>query len=193
MNREDENIYNRIEPRLYKLIIHRVQHANYVLDIGCGKCKLVNILAKHMKTIVIGVDIDDSGFANGMKEAEDLGVLGRVKCIKIDAQFLTSAIDKKFEAAVSLYALHEYEKPVNVLQEVYRALKPGGKIILVDFLKGSTAEKLWDEDYYTEDQIKYLLKKVGFRNLERAFPEGHELVFVEGKKLSTIENNDRLG
>ncbi len=180
----EETIYARIEPKLYELIIQRIIQAKSILDIGCGNCKLVNILAKQTENKVIGVDINDTGFANGKSEAEGLDVSERVKCIKVDAQFLTTAIDNKFEAAISVYALHEYEKPKEVLQEVHRALKPGGKIIVVDFLAGSTAQRLWDEDYYTEEQIKRLLSRAGFRNLETVFPRGRELVLVEGKKLS---------
>jgi len=128
------------------------------------------------------VDIDDSGFANGISDAEVLGVSKRIKCIKVDAQFLTTVIDEQFEAVVSVYALHEYEKPEEVLQEAHRVLKPGGRIIVVDFLEGSTAQRLWNEDYYTEGQIRNLLQKLGFRDIETVFPEGRELVLVEGMK-----------
>ena len=184
MNKSKETIYDKIESRLYELIIQRVKQAKFILDIGCGDCKFVNILAKRTKSKIFGVDIDDSGFANGISESLDLGVSERIKFIKVDAKILTTAINKKFDAVVSVYALHEYEKPEKVLQEVHRALKPGGKIVIVDFLRGSTAEELWDEDYYTEEQIRNLLQKLGFRNIETVFPEGRELVLVEGKKLS---------
>ena len=184
MNNLEENIYDKIESKLNELIIQRVKQAKFILDIGCGECKLVNILAKRTKSKIFGVNIDKSGFANGISEAQVLGVSERIKFIKADAQFLTTAIDKKFDAAVSVYALHEYEKPKEVLQEVHRALKFDGKIIVVDFLEGSSAEELWHEDYYTEEQIKDLLQKSGFRIIETVFPEGRELVLVEGKKLS---------
>ena len=155
------------------------------MDIGCGKCKLVNLLAKQTQSKIIGVDINESGFANRIKEAKDLGVTRRVKYIKMDAQFLTTTIDSKFEAAVSVYALHEYEKPAEVLREVHRVLKPGGKIVIVDFLKDSTAQRLWDEDYYTEEQIKELLRKNRYGKIEVVFPERRELVLIEGMKIST--------
>lgn len=143
MNKSEETIYDKIESRLYELIIQWAKQAKCILDIGCGECKLVNILAKQTRSKIFSVDINNSGFANGMSEAEVLDVSKRIKCIKVDAQFLTTAIDEQFEAVVSVYAIHEYEKPEEVLQEVHRVLKPGGKIIVVDFLEGSTAEKLW--------------------------------------------------
>ena len=183
MNKSEETIYDKIESKLYELIIQRVKWANLIVDIGCGECKLVNILAKRTRSKIFGVDINDSGFANGISEAQDLGVSERIKFIKVDAKFLTTVIDRKFDAVVSVYALHEYEKPEKVLQEVYRALKPGGKIIIIDFLEGSTAEELWNEDYYSEEQIKDLLQSSGFKNLETVFPERRELILFEGKKL----------
>lgn len=186
-------IYDEIENRLYEMITQRVKNSEYILDVGCGDCQLVNKLARETKSKVIGIDIHDFGFAKGRNEAKRLGVSDLVKCIKGDAQFLTSVFDEKFDVAISVYALHEYKKPVKILKEVNRALKPRGKIFIIDFIKGSTAERLWSERYYTPNQIKDLLKKSSFNDIETEFPEKKELVFIQGRKKSKQWVLDAVG
>lgn len=102
--------------------------------------------------------------------------------MKVDARCFASVINEKMDMAVSMYAFHEFEKTIEVIKEVNKVLKPGGKILIIDFIKGSTAEKLWSERYYTPEQIKGLLKEAGFNELETEFPEAKELVFVQGIK-----------
>jgi len=183
---ETETIYDRVKDRLYEMIAQEVKTGEHLLDIGCGECRLINTLAKKTGSKAWGVDIDDCGFAKGMKEAKQLGVSNLIKYMKVDAQFLTSAIEKKFEVTVSVYALHEFKKPVKVLREMSRALKPGGKLLIIDYIKGSTAEKLWSERYFTPEQIQSLLRKAGFNRIETEFPENRELVFVRGTKNNPI-------
>lgn len=182
-SKDEETIYDRIKPQIHRIIAHRIQASDTVLDIGCGDCQFVNLLAKHAKSKVIGIDIDRQKLADGLEEAVKLGVADRVKCLAVDAHSLPKAFSEEFDVGVSIYALHEYENPIRVLLEVNRALKPAGKIILVDYLKGSTAEKLWSERYYTPKQIKSLLKKARFRNIETEYPEGKELIFIQGIKM----------
>jgi len=182
MNGSEETIYDKIENRLYEMIVERIKNSKHVLDVGCGECKLANYIAKATKSKVIGIDINDDGFTKGRKEAVRLGVSDLVRRIKIDARCFASVINEKMDVAVSMYAVHEFEKPVEVLKEVNKVLKPDGKILIIDFIKGSTAEKTWSERYYTPNQIKGLLKKAGFNKLETEFPEAKELVFVQGIK-----------
>ena len=180
---EEETIYDKIEDRLYRMIAKKLKAAKHILDIGCGDCQLVNFLAKETKNKVIGIDIKNEGFAEGGREARKFGVSDLVKCIKGDAQSPSSLHNEKFEAAVCVYAFHEFEKPLKVLKEIKEFLKGEGKIIIVDFIKGSTAEKLWSERYYIPDQVKSLLKKAGFNKIQTEFPEDKELVLVEGVKI----------
>ena len=164
------------------MIAKKVKAAKHILDIGCGNCQLVNFLAKEAKNKVTGIDINNEGFAQGRREAKKFGVSDLVKCIKTDAQLQSSFHNEKFEAAVCVYAFHEFERPLKVLKEIRKSVTREGKILIVDFIKGSTAEKLWSERYYTPAQIRSLLKRAGFNKTETEFPEDKELVLIQGMK-----------
>lgn len=182
----EKTIYDKIEGRPYKTIASKVKAAKRVLDIGCGDCQLVNFLAKQTKNKVTGIDISNGGFAQGERDAKKFGVSDLIKCVKDDAQSRSSFHNEKFEAAVCVYALHEFKRPLKVLKEIRKSLKREGKILIVDFIKGSTAEKLWSERYYTPPQIKSLLKRAGFDKIETEFPEDKELVLILGMKLPEL-------
>ena len=188
MSEIEETIYDRIEERLYEIIVQRVKPSKWVLDVGCGDCKLVNTLAQKAGCRAIGVDIDGSGFAKGLKEAQESDISERIDCIKADARYLASVFAKAFEVAVSVYALHEYEEPFRVLEQVKEVLKPGGKMVVVDHLKGSTAEKLWSEKYYTARQVEDMLRETGFGNVKSELLEGQELVLCEGTKMVRVNS-----
>ena len=40
--------------------------------------------------------------------------------------------DASFDLAVTRLAIHHFDKPANIVQEMARVCKPGGRVILVD-------------------------------------------------------------
>lgn len=182
MSGSEGNIYDELEDEIFEMIASRVERKDVVLDVGCGDCKLTNRLASERGCRIVGVDIRSSGLSAGRREAEKLEVSDLVECVEVDARRLSSAFDERFDLAVSVYALHEFEKPLEVLAEMRKVLRPAGKTILVDFLRGSTAERLWAERYYTTREIESMLRDAGFRTIRLNFPREKELVFVEAWK-----------
>jgi len=161
--------YDKLEPNIYRKIARKIQHVAPILDVGCGDGRLVNFLALKLAKKIFGVDASDVGFEKARREAELKGISHIVKYVKTDASHLDAFSDEFFGGVVSVYALHEFENPLVVLKEIERALKTGGTMVIVDFVKGGYAERLWGERYYAPAEIKAMFKDVGFKEAKASF------------------------
>lgn len=65
--------------------------------------------------------------------------------------------------------------------------------MIVDFIKGLTAEKLWSERYYTPIPIKGLLKRAGLSKIETGFPQDEEQVLIQAAKMPDLELKQSMG
>jgi len=161
--------YNELEPNIYGKIAQTLQHVTPILDAGCGDGRLVIFLAMKFGKKSFGVDISDVGFEKAKREAELKNVSRMVECVKADASHLDAFGDEFFGGVVIVYALHEFEEPLVVLREIKRVLKTGGTVVIVDFVKGGHAERLWGEKYYTPTEIESMLKDAGLKEPKISF------------------------
>jgi len=161
--------YNELEPKIYRKIAETIQDATPILDVGCGDGRLVNFLASKLRKKIFGVDVSDIGFEKARREAKLKNVSHLVGCVKADASNLDIFESKFFGGIVSVYTLHEFKDPVVSLREIRRVSKTDGKVVIVDFVKGGDAERLWGERYYTPVKIKSMLKNTGFKEVKTSF------------------------
>lgn len=99
-----------------------------LLDLGCGTGVLLErALREHPGAWACGADLS----------AEMLGVArarlgGRAALVCSDAQVLPFR-DGAFAAVASSSALHYWPDPLRALREVARVVRPGGRVVLVDW------------------------------------------------------------
>ncbi|MBS3735416.1 MAG: methyltransferase domain-containing protein [Phycisphaerae bacterium] len=165
-----DDFYDRIKPRLHRRIGREVRLARRVLDLGCGSCDLVRYLAETYGQQVTGVDVASGSFPRRRRTADG----GRFRCLRRDAAGMRFAEDGAFDAAVSMWALHEMDDPAAALREVRRVLRAGGELFVMDFPRGSLAQRLWNEDYYRPAALKQLIRRAGFQQVQlRVIERGH--------------------
>ncbi|HKA06361.1 MAG TPA: class I SAM-dependent methyltransferase [Gemmataceae bacterium] len=114
-----------------------------VLDVGCGRGLLLVGAARRLTTgKAIGVDRWVAGALTGnrpeaaLENARLEGVQDRVELKEGDVRQLPFA-DGSIDVVVSNFVVHEVDTPVEreqMLREIVRALKPGGRLALVDFI-----------------------------------------------------------
>jgi len=83
---------------------------------------------------------------------------------------------------LSVHALHEMDRPVEVLREANRLLRSGGVILVVDFPRDSLAQRLWNEDYYAPTEIAEMLRQAGFAGVESRLIAKGQLIWAEANK-----------
>lgn len=188
-----DDFYDRIKPRLYRRIGRELRLASRVLDLGCGSCDLVGYLAQSYRQHVTGVDIASEKFPKHHHRADGPGTkpAPRFRCIKRDARDLDFVADGSVDTIVSVYAVHEMTHPKAVLREMYRVLRPGGEVLIVDFPRGSLADKLWRERYYKPDEIAEMMEQAKLQEVKAKLIESSQLIWAKGFCPSIAEVSPR--
>jgi len=172
-----DNFYDKIKLRLYQRVGKELCLAYRVLDLGCGACELARYLSKTYGQKVTGVDISANSFPNKRNITPKTRL---IRCIRKDAARLTFIRNEAIDAVIISWALHEMKNPQAVLQEAYRVLRPGGKVLVVEFPRNSLAQKLWNENYYTSKELTRFLRKAGFKDIRAKRIEHKQILWVNG-------------
>lgn len=174
--------YDQLELESYQKIAEAIGEANPILDVGCGDGELVNFLAATMGRQVQGIDVSSTKLVKAREAAKARGISQLVRFIEGDASHLDFLADESFGAVVSVYTLHELDDHHKALKELWRVLRAKGKFVLVDFVKGGKAERLWGERYYTPQEIESMLRGAGFGEVATEFV-CDDVVFVSSLKI----------
>ena len=170
------DFYEHIKGQLHRRICRELRSLKRLLDIGCGACELDRLIARQNRGHIIGLDISDTKFPG-----KEIRVRG-VQCRKGDAGNLDFLDDGSIDGVISVYALHEIKNALKALKEARRVLRLGGRIIIVDFLRDSLAQRLWNENYYTKSQVASILRRGGFVNVKSKTVFQGQLIWAQGYK-----------
>lgn len=145
-----------------------------VLDAGCGPGWTSAFLAR-MGYIVMGFDIAPDMITLAQKRAAREGVAEHCTFVVADSEAFEFPPD--FDAVVVYDTLHHVQREDLVLQNCFRALKPGGKILIAEpgFLHGRRAQNVTAELGVTERgfdprALKKILAQIGFHHIRHFVP-----------------------
>jgi ubiquinone/menaquinone biosynthesis C-methylase UbiE len=171
-----DEFYEKAKPRLHRRIGRELCLAGRVLDIGCGSCDLVQYLAQTYHQDVTGVDISSKSFPRRTRSSKG----GRIHCIGKDARHLDFTKDEAIDAVVTMWALHEMSHPLDILSEVWRVLRAGGELLVVDFPKDSLGDRLWNEEYARPGQVAKMLQDTRFNHVTSRLIEKGQILWAKG-------------
>ena len=177
----EQSVYDDLEPKIHQRITEAVADAVPVLDIACGDGRLICFIASGFGCKIYGVDISIFHLTEAWEKAEARGISHLVRLACGDARNLCF-LDKSFGSLIMLYSLHEIHRLPQALEEARRVLRPGGKVIIVDPIKGGKAEMLWNESYYSLAEIESMLTRAGFSEPTSDFLYD-DIVFVSAKNV----------
>ncbi|MER6316353.1 methyltransferase domain-containing protein [Streptomyces sp. NPDC001581] len=121
----------RLTDRLVDLLNPRSDE--YVLDVGCGTGHPAIRLAQRTGARVLGVSVSSSQVAGATAASNSAGLSTRVEFVQADAMKLPYEAGT-FDAAWAIEMLFHVPDRLHVLREIRRTLKPGGRMVLTDFV-----------------------------------------------------------
>lgn len=191
-----------------------VKDDSFVLEVGSGPGFYTKVLLDNfVNSEIISLDNDESllNFAHNM--LKNYG--NRVSFIQDDIMKCTMP-DNYFDIIVARFVFQHLSAPITALKEIYRILKPGGKVIIID-----VDSDLWGLTYPKNELIKNLnsnlskyqsslngnrevgrvlltlLKKLNFKNLNIEAVINHsDILGKENFRFNLdkgVENDQRIG
>lgn len=111
-----------------------VRKALHILDLGCGDGTTA-IPAAKLGANVLGVDIASNLVAAGNRRAQAEG-LTNITFQEGDATDLNALKDQSFDLVVTIFGAMFAPKPLDVAKEMVRVTKPGGRIVMGNWIPG---------------------------------------------------------
>jgi ubiquinone/menaquinone biosynthesis C-methylase UbiE len=99
-------------------------------------------LKKTQDTTLKGLDISKLMTALAMKNARDYGLADRAEYFTGDASRIPFR-SGCFDAVFSTNSLHEWSRPREIFNEIYRVLRPGGKYFISDLRRDMSLMVKW--------------------------------------------------
>jgi ubiquinone/menaquinone biosynthesis C-methylase UbiE len=167
---------------LQKPLIGMVRSGSRVLDAGCGTGNLLLLLHRQKKNLELhGIDISKGMLAVARKKLKGIAVL------RLEAAEHMRFKHCYFDYVLSTEAFHHYADYERVMQNFFRVLKKGGRLIVLDFDFGRILNWLFsrmepgNSRMHTAAQMNALFKRQGFSAL-RQQRAGSFAVITAGRK-----------
>ena len=163
---------------------HQNHQSHHILEIGCGVGRWIGSLAKrYPQAKCRGIDYSyqmlkraNEFWVEGKSVEIDLRSKGFPEPLTLNGHQLTNlyfglskATDLPFEnesqdLVLNSFLLDRLDNPLKGLQEMYRVLKPKGKLIFITPLNFNKQE--WWQDFYPSEKLLKLLDEIGFSILD---------------------------
>jgi len=137
-----------------------------ILDVGCGTGQFAaRVLAGFPKARLWAMDLSQGMLRQCHRRCGDAD--GRLHLVQGDSERL-SFPDDMFDAITCTHSFHHYPRQAQVALEMFRVLRPGGRLLIID----GDPSKCWGKLVYDgivvlmEGPVRHLTG-MGFRNLYR--------------------------
>jgi demethylmenaquinone methyltransferase/2-methoxy-6-polyprenyl-1,4-benzoquinol methylase len=106
-----------------------------VLDVATGTADMAILACRLLHPgKIIGLDLSAEMLELGRKKVEKEGLVSKIELVKGDGEAI-SFPDNSFDAVMVAFGVRNFENLENGLSEMLRVLKPGGKLVILEFSK----------------------------------------------------------
>jgi ubiquinone/menaquinone biosynthesis C-methylase UbiE len=145
-----------------------LQPPDRLLEVGFGHGRTVRLAAALVpEGFVAGVDVSEDMVRMAQRRCFDLAGKGLVELTVGDSRRLPYA-DILFDKVLCVHTIYFWEEPIKDLGEMFRVLRPGGRLVLgfrAKSAKGATRD--FPETVYSFYSISEVTKLLGSAGFER--------------------------
>ena len=143
-----------------------LQPSDRLLEVGFGHGRTIRLATAQVpQGFVAGVDVSEDMVRMAHRRCVDLVGKGLVELVVGDSRRLPYA-DISFDKVLCVHTIYFWEEPSKDLGEMFRVLRPGGRLVL-GFRAKSDKRATSDfpetvYSFYSFDEVSTLLESVGF-------------------------------
>jgi demethylmenaquinone methyltransferase / 2-methoxy-6-polyprenyl-1,4-benzoquinol methylase len=110
-----------------------------MLDVATGTADMAILSTGILKPeTIIGIDISDGMLELGRKKVTNLGLENIISLLNGDSETINFP-DNSFDAVTVAFGVRNFQQLEKGLSEIKRVLRPGGKLVVLEFSKPKTA------------------------------------------------------
>jgi sterol 24-C-methyltransferase len=139
-----------------------IKQGDKVLDIGCGRGRVAAHVARVTKAKVTGINIQEDQLKHGRQFAKEKRLEDLLEFQKGDLNDIPFPFpDETFNAIYHIQVFSYSKDLYKLMEELYRILKPGGRVSSCDWLTLDAYDPNNKEHVYIVNRIKPLLGAIG--------------------------------
>lgn len=120
------------------ILMLKKEHPRHILDVATGTADMAILACKLLDPErVTGIDISEGMLELGRKKIEKEGLGGKIELRTGDSETINYD-ENTFDAVMVAFGVRNFENLDNGLAEMLRVLKPGGRLIVLEFSKPGT-------------------------------------------------------
>jgi len=159
--------------------------AKKVLDVACGTGDFAIAAYKAGAQEVVGIDISIDMINIGVKKIEKLGLQNSITLLYGDSEEIDYK-DNEFDIVTVAFGVRNFEHLKKGISDMYRVLKPGGQIIILEFSQPKHFPVKQIYNFYFKNILPFIGGKVSgnkkaykyLYDSVMAFPYGDEFLDI---------------
>ncbi len=147
-----------------------------LLEVGCGNGYFLRKYASHVHSVA-GLDLSELAVKMATKKNKERDATRTAEFIQGEASKLPWE-DNKFSAVTSMGIFTGFPKPLELLKEMYRVLRPGGRAVIAlewnaeDGVDHTNIIEKYEMKMYKEEDMRTMLKEAGFSDISINYAKG---------------------
>lgn len=151
-----------------------VRPGQYVLDVAAGTADLAKGFGHRLRGrgMLVVTDVNEAMLELGREALTDAGLVGNVHYVRCDAEALP--FENKFDVVSIGFGLRNVTHQQKALESMFRCLRPGGRVFILEFSRPTTEviRRLYDAYSFNalpklghwvagdEDSYRYLVESI---------------------------------